>query len=66
MFKFFYYSLKDAKKGYWPLVKKVAHSSVLHIIEKHPQISMEAQKGIENFHVLSTFFMPSIRLSSKI
>lgn len=41
----FSFGLKDSKKGYWPLVKKVAHSSVLDIIEKHPCVNSEIKKG---------------------
>ncbi|XP_057304537.1 uncharacterized protein LOC130641654 isoform X2 [Hydractinia symbiolongicarpus] len=41
----FSFGLKDQRKGYWPFIKKIAHSSVVEMIEKHKYASNEIKKG---------------------
>ena len=41
----FNFGLKEGGRGYWPLVKRVAHGSVIEMIEKHKQSSTEISKG---------------------
>lgn len=41
----FSFGLKDQRKGYWPFIKKIAHSSVVEMIEKHKHASNEIKKG---------------------
>lgn len=41
----FFNRLKDTRRGYWPLVKKVAHNSVIDMINKHGAASNEIKKG---------------------
>jgi len=41
----FSFGLKDDRRGYWPFVKKVAHSSVVEMIENHKMAQTDIKKG---------------------
>ena len=40
------FSLKDGQKSYWQFVKKVSHSSVGEMIEKHNLANNDIKRGL--------------------